>query len=362
MLSLIQRLSLKARERVVPLRVHMDLTWRCNERCIHCYLGHQVGEEMRTAEIERILDQAAEAGALFLVLSGGEIMLRRDIFEIVACARERQFDIKIKSNGVLIGESQAERFAGLGVRRADISIYSHRPEVHDGITLTPGSLKRSIAACVALKTRGIAVRINVSVMRQNAGDCAGIRQLASDLGIEAVFDTRITPCVNGDCSPTSLNVAIKDMPQILTEFVPAGEAEHEAGAFTPDGHPCGAGHTSCYISPSGDVMPCQLYPLVCGNLLSQSFGEIWRSSALAAIRAVRNRDMPVCSACPNQPVCARCPALAYMEGDPLGPSILDCRTAFARTGVSSPVMNPLHGSASPVAPSESTPATENLTQ
>ncbi len=106
---------------------------------------------------------------------------------------------------------------------------------------------------------------------------------------------------------------------------------------TPDEYPCGAGHSYCYISPSGDVTPCVAYSLVCGNLREKSFGEIWRSSpGFASVRAARTSDLHVCRACPNASVCNRCPGLAYKEGDALGPSALDCRQAFARTGIPSP--------------------------
>jgi radical SAM protein with 4Fe4S-binding SPASM domain len=360
--SLIQQISAKARQRLVPLRLHMDLTWRCNERCIHCYLGNRAAEEMTTAEVARALDQSAEAGALFLILSGGEIMLRRDIFEIVAHARELQFDVKIKTNGLLIGAGEAERFAALGVRRADISIYSHRPGTHDAITLVSGSLERSLAACRALIASGISVRISAPIMRRNAEDCEAIRKLAAGLGAEAQFDAKITPCLSGDCAPLSLSVSDDVLPRVLAEVGPAVDLHQVGDSGLSGGSPCGAGISSFYISPSGDVMPCVEYPMACGNLRSQTFGEIWHSSpAFAAIRAVRNRDLPVCSACPNQPVCARCPGLAYIEGDALGASSLDCRMAFARTGIPSPAMKPPTGGPPPTSP-ESTSATEDLAQ
>jgi radical SAM protein with 4Fe4S-binding SPASM domain len=263
----------------------------------------------------------------------------------------------------MMSPGEAERFAALGVRRADISIYSHQPGTHDAITLVPGSLERSLAACRALVACGIAVRISVSVMRQNAEHCDAIRKLAAELGAEVQFDAKITPCLSGDCAPLALNISHAALSRVLAEVGPVIDP-HQKEDFDPgDEHPCGAGVSSCYISPSGDVMPCVEYPLVCGNLRNQSFSEIWSgSSVFAAIRAVRNRDLPVCSGCPNRPVCARCPGLAYIEGDPLGPSTLDCRTAFARTGVPSPVMTPPAVSITPVMSPESASAPEDLTQ
>src|ERR1035437_8069917 len=79
--SLLDRIGAKAEARGIPISVHLDLTWACNEGCVHCYLDHSVGGDMDTAEIKGVLDQLAAAGVMFLTLSGGEIMLRKDILD-----------------------------------------------------------------------------------------------------------------------------------------------------------------------------------------------------------------------------------------------------------------------------------------
>ncbi len=85
-------------------------------------------------------------------------------------------------------------------------------------------------------------------------------------------------------------------------------------------------------------MPCVQFSIVCGNVRSQPFTDIWRSSeALTRIRAIRMSDLPVCGECVNLSVCTRCPGLAYMAGDLLGPSLLDCEKVFARTGLLPPI-------------------------
>ncbi len=130
----------------VPLSAHLDITYRCNERCEHCYLDHEDHGEMTTAEIKDLLRQLADAGVFFLTLSGGEALMRRDCFEIIEYARSLMFNVKLKTNAVLIREKEAERLRALGVEQVQISVYSHRPEVHDAITKIPGSLKRTLAA------------------------------------------------------------------------------------------------------------------------------------------------------------------------------------------------------------------------
>ena len=92
----------KALKLRVPFTVQLDLTYRCNERCVHCYLDHDDHGEMNTAEIKKLLKELADAGVFILVLSGGEIMLRKDIFEILEYARELTFCIKLKTNAMLI--------------------------------------------------------------------------------------------------------------------------------------------------------------------------------------------------------------------------------------------------------------------
>src|SRR6201988_2574775 len=109
MSGLLQQMTEKALASNVPLSVQLDLTYRCNERCVHCYLDHDDHGEMTTAEIRHLLDEMAEAGVFILTLSGGEIFLRRDFFEILEHARRLMFCVKLKTNAVLIREKEAAR-------------------------------------------------------------------------------------------------------------------------------------------------------------------------------------------------------------------------------------------------------------
>src|ERR1700746_3189133 len=106
MSGLLQELTAKALASNVPLSVQLDLTYRGNERCVHCYLDHEDHGEMTTAEIKHLLKEMAEAGVFILTLSGGEIFMRKDFFEILEYARALTFCIKLKTNAVLIREKQ----------------------------------------------------------------------------------------------------------------------------------------------------------------------------------------------------------------------------------------------------------------
>ena len=338
--KLMQEMGRRALELGVPLSVQLDVTYRCNERCVHCYLDHDDHGEMTTAEIRDVLDQLAEAGVFFLCFSGGEVLMRMDFFPILEHARALLFDVKIKTNAFMIREKEADRIRELGVRSVQVSIYSHRPEVHDAITKLPGSLKRSIAGIRFLQSRGLKVIIANVLMRSNLNDYAGVKALAEELGAEYTIDPTITPKMDGDRSILPLGIGDDDLRQVFRNGDLVGNVE-EFCAPPPavdddvlDGLPCSAGHTACYISPYGDVYPCVQFPLPTGNVRKQKFLEIWRHSPqLHEVRSIHARDLPVCSTCTHVGSCTRCPGLAYMEGNMRGPSSQDCEKSFARTGI-----------------------------
>src|SRR5438477_889376 len=143
-MSLMDAMNQRAMELGVPFAVHFDVTYRCNERCVHCYLDHDDHGEMTTAEIKSVLNQLADAGVFFLTFSGGEVFMRRDFLELVEYARQLQFNVKVKTNAVMIREHEAQRLRALGVEQIQISVYSHRPEIHDAITKLPGSLSEPL--------------------------------------------------------------------------------------------------------------------------------------------------------------------------------------------------------------------------
>lgn len=341
-MSLMASVNQRAMNHGVPLSAHIDLTWRCNERCIHCYLDHDDPAELSLAELRDLLDQMADAGVFFLTLSGGEIFLRRDLSAIVRHARLRGFDIKLKSNAILMTEEDADWIALMGVRQMQISIYSHRPEVHDAITKVPGSLARSIRAIRMLHQRSVRAIVACVLMKPNAGDLAGVQNLARELGAEFTIDPTITPHIGGDRSITALNISRAELSEVFRNESLVGDVEGFCAPPLPvdddvlDGTPCSAGHTSCFISPRGEVFPCVQFPLPCGNVREQRFADIWRhSKQLEQVRSIRARDLPVCSSCGHVGECSRCPGLAFMEGDMYGPSSADCEKSFVRTGMPS---------------------------
>jgi radical SAM protein with 4Fe4S-binding SPASM domain len=358
MSALLQEMSAKALKLNIPLSVQLDLTYRCNERCVHCYLDHDDHGEMTTLEIKHLLDEMADAGVFILTLSGGEIFLRKDFFELLEHARRLMFCVKLKTNAVLIRAREAARLRDLGVESIQISIYSHRPEVHDAITLIPGSLKRSVDAIRFLKAQGLKVIMANVLMTQNMHDYPGVRALAAELDVECTLDPTITPMMDGNRSVLDLGVDQSALRQVFRDTELVGDVEEfcaipaTPGENELDATPCSAGHTACYVSPYGEVFPCVQFPLPTGNVRQQRFIDIWRhSDQMNDVRSIRMKDLTTCPTCTHVSNCTRCPGLAYLEGNMRGPSSQDCGKSFARTGVPSANMlakqraglNPLQG-------------------
>ena len=224
-----------------------------------------------------------------------------------------------------------------------ISIYSHRPEVHDAITLVPGSLKRSLDAIRFLKSQGLKVIIANVLMTQNMQDYPGVRALAVELGVECTLDPTVTPMMDGDRSTLEPGRRPEALRQVFRDPSLVGDVDEFCAIARPAGRgrtgqslPCSAGHTACYVSPYGDVYPCVQFPLPTGNVRTAAIRRhlaAFRSDERSALDPGEGSDHLLVSA-PTFRTARAVPGLAFMEGNMRGPSSQDCEKSFARTGSS----------------------------
>jgi radical SAM protein with 4Fe4S-binding SPASM domain len=332
--ELSERVVERSMAHAIPLSVHVDLTMRCNELCVHCYRVIEDRQELTTAEVTALLADLAGAGTLYLTFSGGEIFLRPDLFELIAEAKRLRFDLRLKSNALLITDERARRLRELGVRQVDVSIYSVDPAVHDAVTKIPGSLARSLAGIERLRAAGVGVKINCPLMRANVAGYRDVRALAERLGVACGIDPMITARNDGDTATVRLRIGRAELAGVLRD--PALDPEPRPTAI-PDVRPdlddiaCGAGHNACYVSAYGDVMPCVALPLACGSIRETPFAEIWSDSRrMREVRSIRVRNLRACAGCEAATFCTRCPGQALVEdGDLYGPSSAACEHAMA---------------------------------
>jgi radical SAM protein with 4Fe4S-binding SPASM domain len=338
-------LAARAQQEGRPVTVTFQVTDRCNYECVHCYQEHKdhggeapADAELSFAEIDRILDELADAGVLFLTLMGGEFFMRRDADEILAAAHAKGFALKLLTTGHHVTEARADFIASLRPIQVDMSLYSGHARDHEAVTRSPGSWARTVAAARRLIARKVPVLLKAPVMEVNAGDVDSLGALAREVGAEWSYDPKITAMETGEAAPVALRMSAATlrtfyrttMADFLEQTYAGPAAAGSRDQLRPLTHtPCRAGHQSLAIAPNGDVWPCNALPLPCGNLRTQSFRDVWWGSAeLADVRDLRWAKLAECNVCTLRPYCQRCHGMALVEqGDLRGPSLEACRHA-----------------------------------
>ena len=319
------RLVRRASAAYVPLSVLFEVTHRCNLGCEHCYLTEgPVGRprptraELTLDEIRRILRELAEAGTLFLTLSGGEVFLRRDFLDIVAAARELGFSVTVFTTGTLLTPQSASALAALHPLSVEISVYSARAEVHDRVTRIPGSHGRSLAALRLLRDEGVTILIKSPLMSITSGEYRELMALAESLGAGCGFDPMLVPRRDGNSAPLALAPSRKDLREFFSDPVLAREWAQPVPCVPERGEElCGSARRTCMISPYGDVFACAVHPLPAGTLRERSFHEVWHHAPL--LQEIRSKTVADLRAGAEGAGGFRCSALALIEdGDYLG--------------------------------------------
>jgi AdoMet-dependent heme synthase len=279
----------KANLKQVPLSVHFDLTYRCHQRCVHCYLpeswrrGEGPAPELGTLQVMSILDQLAAAGTFFLTFSGGEIFLRPDLFDILRYARKHNFSLSLMTSGSLGPDTEGvAALRDIGIEAVFVSLYSPEPSVHDRFTGVPGSWSKTWRTIQECRARGILVVVNCSATTANFSKIAALKHLTEQEGIPLRLDPRLSARWDASPHPANLILPPEKVEQIYAEWDPQ---EREKGGLTvPPEHDyngCGAGLSVGYLSPQGEVWPCIELPYVCGRLdQRQDFAAIWEDSAV----------------------------------------------------------------------------------
>jgi len=324
-----------AEARAIPLSVLVELTHACNVDCEHCYLDLRSDREigaLSTEEWRRIFRELAAEGCLFLTLSGGELLARRDWFELARYARELHFGLRLYTNGTLIDETIADQMASLAPRAVEISLHGGTDTTHDAITRRRGSFERTLRGVRLLRARNVPVQLKCVLMRRNQAEHAAVRALADELGADLYVDAEVTPKNDGSREPVALGLSVDELRAVAADLWPCAQARHFDREARLADAPCAAGRRTCHIGPTGDVSPCTQWTQSVGNLRTQSFSEIWRGNAtLARLRRTTTGDLTGCRECALLEACTPCMALSLLErGNLDGPSPTKCRTATAR--------------------------------
>ncbi len=348
--------------------VHWEVTYRCNERCVHCYnpgAAHNPHEkperetdELSPAEALTLLDDLRYAGVFRLTLSGGEVMLRRDFWELVAAARAQGFSVNIYTNGLKLDEEACRKLAALWPTSVSISVYSAEADAHDAITGVPGSFRRSVQALEGLQALGVKTYLKSTQMGHTLTGYKKVRKLADRLGAGAELDMIMSASVDGATAPLQLAA---DNPEELVVLAATpgsplyvGTAESNWGFVHKDKNAsvCGAAIGSLGIDPTGGINACNSMPIPAGSHRTHGFLQVWRASRqyrlahatpepppsleaavslLSHWQTIQLKDFHECGTHRRCGWCTKCPGTAMLEhGDPLAPSTTNCRLATAR--------------------------------
>lgn len=316
-----------------------ELTYRCPEKCIHCFLepstmsqnyAHLEDTELSTQEIKSALDQLADMNVMCVTFTGGEPFVRGDFYEILEYARSKSFVIDIFSNGILLNDEDVIRLKGFQINCFHCSIYSHKPEKHDAITGIHGSFEKSVKTLRALSKNGIYVNIKYVLMEQNKDDFASATELAKSIGATIQLIPSVSPAKSGNCGLGSLNVIDdNDLKKVFMHWdvisgkKPSLEMQNDK---TPI---CKAGNNCISINPYGLVTPCNVFPHEIGNIRENTIKDIWEHSGkLKNWQNTSIKNLTECEGCKYLDYCSFCPgnALQY-TGNMFGKVHEACRQA-----------------------------------
>jgi radical SAM protein with 4Fe4S-binding SPASM domain len=348
--------------------VSWNLTQRCNLECAHCYMSAFAGADTRgelsTDECRRVIDEIASVNPnVFLILTGGEPLLRKDIWDVAAYAAEKRFTTVFGTNGVLLREREAKLMKERGVLGASISLDSTDPRKHDAFRHLPNAWDGAVRATRVLNDAGLDFSLHMSVTDWNVDEVPAMVDLAKELGAKVLnffFLVRTgrgrdLTDIDAPAYERILTWLAKAQgvgsgpPSFVQRFLGRAPAAPAPAAFedpwsTPVGRAdgllirakcaphfrriiwemnpespllknyahgsCPAGKYYCRITPEGDVTPCPYMPVSAGNLRAASFAEIWRSAGV--FDDLREPKLGGrCGACEFAKVCGGCRCRAY---------------------------------------------------
>jgi len=312
-----------ARDRI-PISTTFDLTHRCNLRCVHCYVGHDVSApaakagELATRDVIRLLEETAAAGCLQVVLSGGEPLLRTDFLEIYSSARRLGLIVQVFTNATLVRESHLDVFAEYPPEKVDVSIYGATEETCARVTGVPGSFAQALRGVHRLLERGIRVGLKSMILSENLNEIHAIEALAEGLGVSFRLDPLVTPRLDGDLSPLALRVEARrgvalelgalSRRRHLREFA---DKRVDVAVGTRQ-YACGAARTSFHVDPQGTMRACVLSREAGFPAVDMGVDAAWRALT-AATDELKVSDQMKCGSCKLVVVCGYCPTLFALE-------------------------------------------------
>lgn len=311
----------------IPSLISWNLTKKCNLRCPHCYLeaGKKAEYELSTEECLGLVDEMKLLGTEMLILTGGEPLLRKDIFDIAQYASGQGIWVVMGTNGVLVTEKVAQKMIECGVKGVAISLDSIDPQKHNDFRGGPNSWEYSVRALKICRAAGLQVLVQTTVMESNYEEIPRLIEFTRELGAWSFNLYFLVQTGRGqhmnDLSPQRTHAMLENLAELQDRYRPMlvrskcapqfKQIAYEMGKGGLESGGCMAGTEYCRITPEGDVTPCPYMTVVAGNVLEQGFTEIWRTSPV--FRELRDLDklQGRCGRCEFKELCGGCRCRAY---------------------------------------------------
>ncbi len=321
--------------------VAWEVTRSCNLACVHCRaaaVNHPYENELSTTEAHRLLDEITELGRPIIILTGGEPLLREDIFDIAAYGTEKGLRMTMAPNGTLVTADSAHQMVASGIQRISISIDGANAQSHDRFRGVDGAFAGALRGIRYAREAGLAFQVNTTITKQNLDELPAIQRLAVELGAVAHHVFLLVPTGRGrDIEKQALDAAQYERAlywfyeqrdqvplQLKATCAPhyyrilRQRARHEGRKITFDEfgldavtRGCLGGTGFCFISHLGTVQPCGYLEIDCGNVRETPFPRIWKESKVFNDLRDYSRYQGKCGRCEFIRVCGGCRARAY---------------------------------------------------
>lgn len=307
--------------------VSWNTTNKCNMFCDHCYrdAGTRLSEELTTEEARKLIREIHKAGFKIMIFSGGEPLMRPDIYELGSYATELGLRAVLGTNGSLITSEVAARLKKSGFMAAGVSLDSLDAKKNDSFRKLDNAFELTVRGMQYLKKAGLPFQIHTTVMDWNVAELEKITDFAVEIGAMAHHVFFLVPTGRGaNIEDEALRkveyertiarlmekqkeVAIEIKPTCAPQFMRVADKKGLSVRFSRG---CLAGISYCIISPRGDVQPCAYLDIHLGNVKEKPFDEIWtENSVLKELRAMKYKGK--CGICDYKEKCGGCRARAY---------------------------------------------------
>lgn len=348
----------------IPLTVMIELTYNCNEKCIHCYnpgaarnnkekSERSLFKELNFDDYAVLIKELKKLGVVKISITGGDPFVKKDIWKIIELIHQNGFSFDIFTNGLALqdNENKLIQYFPQSVR---LSVYSADEEVHDSITRIKGSLVKTLKVAHTLQQNGVPIYFSCPIMKNNLSTYHTVYDLAKRYSALAQFDVNLTDSLDGDTAVSQqLQVANEQLEILLRDpniplYVGIEAPGYGKKTLLKKGPFCGAGINIFNITPEGNVTPCNSFPTSFGNIKEKCISEIINESeVLKKWEKININDYEECGSYDQCLFCNRCPGQSFIEhGNPLKKSTSNHNIARIRFNLANKLKrgeDPLNG-------------------